>query len=152
MRLPAMTTPPTDVLKFAMTSDPDQLVRMRSWLWTQLVGHAMPLEHCSAVLVAVGEICNNVIKHAYAGGSGQPIAIALSVYADRVAIEVEDWGVPYDPRRYTPPDLGSVPEGGMGLFLVHQSVDEVKFDVSRPRGTRWTLVKYRAESASPPSA
>jgi anti-sigma regulatory factor (Ser/Thr protein kinase) len=36
----------------------------------------------------------------------------------------------------------------MGLFLVRQSVDEVQFDVARPRGTRWTLVKYRAAPAT----
>jgi anti-sigma regulatory factor (Ser/Thr protein kinase) len=139
-----MTMSPVEIAKFTMSSDADQLARMRSWLWTQLVGQALPLEACSAVLVAVGEVCNNVIKHAYGGASGQPIAIALRALPDRVIIEVEDEGVPYDPRGYTPPDLDTVPERGMGLFLVRQSVDEVAFDVARPRGTRWTLVKRRA--------
>jgi len=133
------------VARFAMTSEADQLARMRSWLWTQLVGQALPLEDCSACLVAVGEICNNVIKHAYAGEAGRPIAIALSVLPDRFIITVEDEGAPYDPRGYTPPDLESVPERGIGLFLVHRSVDEVAFDTARPRGTRWTLIKYRAK-------
>ena len=137
----AMREPPN--VTFRMTSDPQQLARMRSWLWTQLVGQALPLEHCSAVLVAVGEICNNVIKHAYDGQPGQPIGIALSVLPDRLVIDVEDEGAPYDPAAYSPPDLDAVPERGMGLFLVRQSVDEVQFDVARPRGTRWTLVKYR---------
>jgi serine/threonine-protein kinase RsbW len=140
------------VARFAMTSEADQLARMRSWLWTQLVGQALPLEDCSAFLVAVGEICNNVIKHAYAGESGRPIAIALSVWPDRFIIDVEDEGAPYDPRGYTPPDLDAMPERGMGLFLVRRSVDEVAFDTARPRGTRWTLVKYRAKPAAPPSA
>jgi anti-sigma regulatory factor (Ser/Thr protein kinase) len=140
------------VARFAMTSEADQLARMRSWLWTQLVGQALPLEDCSAFLVAVGEICNNVIKHAYAGESGRPIAIALSVWPDRFIIDVEDEGAPYDPRGYTPPDLDVVHERGMGLFLVRRSVDEVAFDTARPRGTRWTLVKYRAKPAAPPSA
>lgn len=134
------------VSRFEMTSEPDQLARMRSWLWTQLVGQALSLEACSAVLVAVGEICNNVIKHAYGSAAGQPIVIALRALPDRVIIDVEDEGVPYDPRAYAPPDLDAVPERGMGLFLVRQSVDDVAFDVARPRGTRWTLVKYRSPS------
>jgi anti-sigma regulatory factor (Ser/Thr protein kinase) len=138
-----MTTSPAPSLAFTMTSDPDQLARMRSWLWTQLVGQALPLEDCSALVLAVGEICNNVIKHAYAGAPGQPIAIALTVLPDRLVVDVEDEGAPYDPRAYAPPDLDAVPERGMGLFLVRQSVDEVSFDVARPRGTRWTLVKRR---------
>ena len=143
---------PSDVVRFTMTSEADQLVRMRSWLWTQLVGQAMPLEECSAVLVAVGEICNNVIKHAYAGEAGRPIAIAMHPLADRVVIDVEDEGTPYDPRGYTPPDLAAGPEGGLGLFLARKCVDDVAFDTARPRGTRWTLIKYRAKPAAPPPA
>ena len=135
-----------------MTSEADQLVRMRSWLWTQLIGQALSLEDCSAVLVAVGEICNNVIKHAYAGEAGRPITIALRPLEDRVVIDVEDEGAPYDPRGYTPPDLEAGPESGLGLFLVRKSVDEVAFDTARSRGTRWTLVKYRAKPAASPPA
>jgi anti-sigma regulatory factor (Ser/Thr protein kinase) len=150
-----MTSPPSGeplVARFTMTSEADQLARMRSWLWTQLVGQALPLEDCSAFLVAVGEICNNVIKHAYAGESGRPIAIALRALPDRLVVDVEDEGAPYDPRGYTPPDLDATPESGMGLFLVRRSVDEVAFDTARPQGTRWTLVKYRAKPAVPPTA
>jgi serine/threonine-protein kinase RsbW len=150
--MPAPASGEPHVARFTMTSEADQLARMRSWLWTQLVGQALPLEECSAFLVAVGEICNNVIKHAYAGQSGQPIAIALSAFPDRLIIDVEDEGAPYDPRGYRPPDLDTVPEGGMGLFLVRRSVDEVAFDTARPRGTRWTLVKYRAKPVVPPTA
>lgn len=145
-------TAPADVARFAMTSEAEQLARMRSWLWTQLVGRAMPLEDCSAFLLAVGEICNNVIKHAYGSEAGRPIAIALSVFPDRFVVDVEDEGEPYDPRGYTPPDLDAVPESGMGLFLVRRTVDEVAFDTARPRGTRWTLVKYRARPADSPTA
>lgn len=146
------TSDPPHIAHFAMTSEAGQLARMRSWLWTQLVGQALPLEDCSAFLVAVGEICNNVIKHAYAGEAGRPIAIALSVFPDRFVVHVDDEGTPYDPRGDTPTDLDAVPESGMGLFLVRSSVDEVAFDTARPRGTRWTLVKYRARPTDSPPA
>jgi hypothetical protein len=39
----------------------------------------------------------------------------------------------------------------MGLFLVRKSVDEVAF-TARPKGTRWTLLKYRARPADAPPA
>src|SRR5215510_5749034 len=140
-------TDPAHLSRFEMTSEAEQLGRMRSWLWTELVGQELPLEACSALLIAVGEICNNVIKHAYRSQPGMPITIALKVFADRFVVDVEDKGVPYNPGGYRPPDLDAVPEGGMGLFLVHKSVDEVTFDTARPEGTRWTLVKYRAGAA-----
>jgi anti-sigma regulatory factor (Ser/Thr protein kinase) len=141
---------PTHVSRFAMTSEADQLVRMRAWLWNELVGQALPLEACSAMLVAVGEICNNAIKHAYGARPGEPIAITLGGFPDRVVVEVEDEGIPFDPHAYKPPDLDAVPERGMGLFLVRKTVDDLMFDTDRPRGTRWTLVKYRPRPADSP--
>ena len=141
-------TPRQYTATFKMTSEATQLARMRSWLWTQLVGQALPLEDCSAFLVAVGEICNNVIKHAYAGEAGRPISIGIQALPDRCVIDIEDEGTPYDPEGYTPPDFDNAPEGGMGLFLVRKSVDEVAFDTARPKGTRWTLVKRRAGTAA----
>ena len=138
---------PVHASRFEMTSEADQLGRMRSWLWTELVGQALPLDSCSALLVAVGEICNNIIKHAYRGQPGFPIVITLDVFEDRFVVTTEDKGVTFNPSVYRPPDLDSVPEGGMGLFLVRQTVDEVTFDVARPEGTRWTLVKYRPGAA-----
>ena len=142
-----MTSDAPTVTRFVMTSEGAQLARMRSWLWTQLVGHALPLEDCAALLVAVGEICDNIIKHAYAGEAGRPIALALRVFPDRFVVDIDDEGVPYDPRSDTPPDLDAVPESGIGLFLVRSSVDEIAFDTARPRGTLWTLVKYRVRSS-----
>jgi len=141
-------TPTHYTATFRMTSEPTQLARMRSWLWTQLVGQALPLEDCSALLVAVGEICNNVIKHAYAGEAGRPIGIGIQALPDRCVIDIEDEGTPYDPEGYAPPNFDDAPEGGMGLFLVRKSVDEVTFDTARPRGTRWTLVKRRPGPAA----
>jgi anti-sigma regulatory factor (Ser/Thr protein kinase) len=137
------TTPTHYVATFRMTSEAAQLARMRSWLWTQLVGQALPLEDCSALLVAAGEICNNVIKHAYAGEPGRPIVIGIQALPDRCVIDIEDEGAPYDPSGYSPPDFDNAPEGGMGLFLVRKSVDELTFDTARPTGTLWRLTKHR---------
>lgn len=126
-----------------MTSDAHELARMRSWLWTALIGYGLPLEEASGLLLAVGELCNNSIKHAYGGVAGRPIRIAVDASGGDVVIEVEDWGRPFDEARYVPPDLDAVPEGGLGLFLVRTIADELTFDVQRECGTRWRLVKRR---------
>ncbi len=116
---------------------------MRSWLWTVLVGQGLALEECGKLLLAVGELCNNSIKHAYEGMGGQPIRISLVAGPDQVVIEVEDWGKPFDSSRYRPPDLEVTPEQGLGLFLVRSVVDDLLVDVERDSGTRWTLIKRR---------
>jgi len=114
---------------------------MRSWLWTVLVGQGLALEECGKLLLAVGELCNNSIKHAYQGAKGQPIRISLTARSDQLVIEVEDWGTPFDASRYRQPDLEATPEKGLGLFLVRSVVDQLLVDVERTAGTRWTLIK-----------
>jgi serine/threonine-protein kinase RsbW len=128
-----------------MTSEPDELARMRSWLWTVLVGQGLSLEECGKLLLAVGELCNNSIKHAYEGMGGQPIRISLTTGPDQLVIEVEDWGKPFDASRYRQPDLEATPDHGLGLFLVRSVVDQLLVDVERDSGTRWTLIKRRPE-------
>lgn len=135
------------VESLTITSEPDQLERMRSWLWTALVGENVPLDDCSALVLAAGELCNNSIKHAYRGVAGQPIQLSFRAGEDEIAIEVEDFGVPFDPSRYVPPDFDALPDHGRGLHLVNRIADRVAFDVARERGTRWTLIRHRPGGA-----
>ena len=135
------------VTTFTMTSEPGQLARMRSWLWTQLVGQALPLEECSAFLVAVGEICNNVIKHAYRGQPNHPIELHLAVDEARLELSIRDEGDKFDLRTYQPPDLNQPREGGYGIFIIRSLMDEVEYDTSAERGTTLRLVKYRGQPA-----
>jgi Histidine kinase-like ATPase domain len=58
--------------------------------------------------------------------------------------ELEDFGRPFDPERYVAPEPGILQESGWGLYLMRFLADRVSFDVAWERGTRWTLVKYRA--------
>ena len=132
---------------FSMTSEPEELARMRSWLWTVLVGQGLALEECGKLLLAVGELCNNSIKHAYEGMRGRPIRISLVAGPEQLVIEVEDWGKPFDESRYRQPDLEATPSQGLGLFLVRSVVDQLVIDVERDSGTRWTLIKRRPEKA-----
>ncbi|HBH03291.1 MAG TPA: hypothetical protein DDZ42_15465 [Candidatus Rokubacteria bacterium] len=128
----------------ALTSDPEQLARMRAWLRRVLTAGGASGQEEAAILTAVGELCTNAIKHAYGGGGGQPIHLTVTAFEDRLVVEVEDFGRPFDPARYVPPDLDARPEHGVGLFLARSLVDSLAPDVARPRGTRWVLVKYRA--------
>jgi anti-sigma regulatory factor (Ser/Thr protein kinase) len=129
---------------FTMTSEPAQLGRLRNWLRAELGAADVPDPHLSELLLAVGELAANAIKHAYEGRGGQPIHVGLTDHGDRVEIELEDFGRPFDPERYTAPEPGILQESGWGLYLVRSLADRVSFDVARERGTRWTLVKYRA--------
>lgn len=80
------------------------------------------------VELAVHEVCNNIIDHAYGHENGQ-IAITLC-YAPRTKqlhIDVQDTGPPFDASTVVPPNLEQPQTGGYGLFLANQLVDEVTY-------------------------
>ena len=137
-------TPKAAGSTFSMTSEAEHLVRLRKWLRDELAGHGVPKQEQSNLLLAVGELCANCIQHAYEGRGGQPIQVSVRSSADSLVIEVEDFGKPFDADEYETPDLDALPDSGYGLFLVKTIADSLSFDVARERGTRWTMVKYRA--------
>lgn len=95
--------------------------------------------------LACDEACTNVIEHAYSGRPGR-IRIAVSVYADRIQIEVQDTGRPFDPSAVRAPDLEAPLErretGGLGLHFMRSIMDEVRFEFGEG-GNRLTMVKRR---------
>jgi serine/threonine-protein kinase RsbW len=101
------------------------------------------LKHTYAVQLAVHETCVNIVEHAYAGIPAGRIGVTLSL-VDRprqILVETCDHGATFDPAAVAPPDLAEARDGGYGLFLVRQLMDEVSYE-SRPAENRWRLVKY----------
>jgi len=129
--------------RFTMSSEAEQLARLREWLREELAGLGVERETRAALVLAVGELCANSIEHAYEGRGGHPIHVSLRGFEDRLVIEVEDFGRAFDAGRYVEPDLDALPDHGLGIHLVRRIADSVSIDVRRERGTRWTLVKFR---------
>jgi anti-sigma regulatory factor (Ser/Thr protein kinase) len=129
--------------RFTMSSEAQQLARLREWLRAELGRLGVDRKTGAALVLAVGELCANSIEHAYEGRGGQPIHVSIRGLEDRLEIEVEDFGRAFDASRYVEPDLDALPDHGLGVHLVRRISDAVSIDVRRERGTRWTLVKFR---------
>ncbi|MGB9593257.1 MAG: ATP-binding protein [Anaerolineae bacterium] len=95
--------------------------------------------------LACDEACTNVIEHAYGGGPGQ-IRITVTLYPDRIQIQVHDTGRPFDPQAIRIPDLEAPLErretGGLGLHFMRSIMDELRFEFGED-GNRLTMVKRR---------
>jgi serine/threonine-protein kinase RsbW len=92
----------------------------------------LPGRECARVELAVGEALNNVIRHAYHGEAGHPIEVRFAQESGQFTIEVADEGEPMPPGRpvvldFDPADIAHLPEGGMGLFLIHSVMDHVEY-------------------------
>jgi len=76
--------------------------------------------------LAVGEACTNAVKHGCPNGNGHNVVIRCIVLLDGLQIEVTNSVVSCRlPNVPAKPNLDK--EGGLGLFLIHQLVDEVDF-------------------------
>ena len=90
--------------------------------------------------LCIVEGTTNAIQHAYQGNSGHVVAVQLSVYSEDLNIEVIDSGtpIPFEKQRtlfsgLTSPepqtiDRQSLSEGGRGLQIIHELMDEVSYE------------------------
>jgi serine/threonine-protein kinase RsbW len=106
-----------------------------------LLGHAVrgvcacsPLkaESYGEIEVCVVEAVNNAITHAYRRQDGFRVETAITLHHDRISFEVTDFGtaiVEFAPRtlEFDPEDIDSLPENGMGLFIIEAIMDEVSY-------------------------
>jgi serine/threonine-protein kinase RsbW len=89
--------------------------------------------------LAVDEVCSNSIRHGYGGQEGQ-IEVSVDRIGHSIRVVVRDWGRAFDPEQIPVPDL-DVPLDGLGLFLVQQVMDDVRFEFDNSKGNSVTMVR-----------
>ena len=81
------------------------------------------------ILLAVEEIIVNIINHAQI--KRPEIIIEIDISSKKLTVKILDYGIPFNPLEVGEPDIkSSLLEreiGGLGLFLVRQVVDEIKY-------------------------
>lgn len=96
--------------------------------------------------LAVEEACANVIEHAYAGKGGE-IRLRFETQARDAIVTLHDRGRPFEPDRVGAPNLdlplAKRPIGGLGLHLMYQLMDEIRFVFSES-GNTLVMVKRNA--------
>ena len=110
--------------------------------------YGFPQDKSDEICLAAEELLVNIITYAYPDQPGE-IEVACDCREGRtLIIRIADWGAAFDPCTANPPALdGSLADraqGGMGIFLAKNLMDEVKY---RRRGRRneTTLIKNKTE-------
>ena len=95
--------------------------------------------------LAVDEASCNIVCHGYAQRQGL-IQVSVERDGDRLIVRLRDEAPLFDPTRHPLPDvtlpLEQRPLGGLGIFLIRRSVDELTYRVSPEGGNELTLIKY----------
>ena len=98
----------------------------------QLEALNCPMKARMQIDIAIDEIFSNIATYAYAPETGEA-TVRLEVTEDPRSVEITfmDRGAPYDPLRQPDPDTGlsaeDRPVGGLGIFMVKKSMDEVTY-------------------------
>ncbi|MCP5061806.1 MAG: ATP-binding protein [Ignavibacteriae bacterium] len=95
--------------------------------------------------LCMAEALNNIIKHSYKGDNSNLIDIALKIEDEKFSIALADYGFPREnldkpTLEFDPNDIDSLPEGGMGLFIIEQLMDENSYTTAEGKNT-FTLYK-----------
>ena len=99
------------------------------------------------VQLAVDEAFTNIVEHAYGGEGDDEIQCNCQIAGDGLTISLKDCGHPFDPESVPDPDLDSDLNerkvGGLGLFFIHELMDEVDFTFTIEAGTnkRCNIIK-----------
>lgn len=104
------------------------------------------------VQLAVDEACSNIIDHAYGGEGRGDIECTCRVTDEGLLIKLRDRGEPFDPDSVPKPELhGDIEErspGGLGLYFIHNLMDEVDFTFQVDDDTNVLTLVKRAEKPS----
>lgn len=109
----------------------DTLARMAA----QLAAWDVPDAVAGQVQIAVAEVLNNVVEHAYGWRDGEPFTLRLTQRAGRLTCRVTDQGRPF-PGLVLPEgcpanlDLprDQLPEGGFGWFMIRALTERLTYE------------------------
>lgn len=95
--------------------------------------------------LAVDEACTNVIEHGYKGMDPGSIILSFRIESDRILVQITDFGHVFEPADAPQPDIEAAledrPLGGLGLFLIYQTMDNIDYQ-SSDDGNTLTFTKY----------
>jgi anti-sigma regulatory factor (Ser/Thr protein kinase) len=97
------------------------------------------------VVSAVGEAFNNIFLHGDSGRKEGSIDLRIQTRRGHIRIELRDWGSGFDPTEVPAPAFETLPESGLGLFIM-QSFMEMAYRLGRPN--LLTLSKRYVERSS----
>ena len=126
-------------------SHPKYLYVVRSALYPILVDAGFVRKDARRIILAVDEACSNIIKHAYEGDPTKTITMTIADDADRLTVQLRDYGRKADSTKIAPRNLEDVRPGGLGTHFMGAAFDAVTYDTNQEQGTLLTLEKKKQQ-------
>jgi len=127
-----------------IAADLENLAEIRRFVRETAAALGADPETVSSLELAVEEAACNAIVHGYRGRAGS-LEVGIERDGEALLIRLRDWAPPFDPTLVPDPDLtvplAKRPLGGMGVYLIRHSVDEIDYRALPEGGNELALRK-----------
>ncbi len=120
------------------------LAHIRAFVTDVLAHTSLTEVELNALVLAVDEVCANVIIHSSLCNHSETLEVFAEVAKHKVVFEIIDKGQGYDITHHPMPNVNDIikskRKGGVGLLLVHKIMDKIEF-VPDTKGNIIRLIK-----------
>ena len=137
------------MVRIELGNELDQMANVMAALADFSAGAGLDKAVSQAAELALDELLNNVITHAYLDTDQHTIVVEMCIAENALHIVVSDDGIPFNPFELKEPNLKTSLEerqvGGVGVLLVKKFMDDCSYQRLGDRNIV-TLIKYLAAS------
>lgn len=113
----------------------NNLCKIRNFVEGALKQHAISPIDINLMVLAVDELCANLIIHSHKCNPKEDIEVSVSRKDNQFVFEIKDESAPsFDLLSYKEPDMKEIiaekRSGGIGLILVKKIMDEIQYERS----------------------
>lgn len=131
--------------KIQIYCDRENLVEVRQFVVKNLMQTPLTDIEVNALVLAVDEVCANVIIHSADCDDQKSLTVFVEVKSNDIIFEIIDKGIGYDLRKHEMPEVNEIikskRKGGVGLMLVQKIMDKIDFIPSN-KGNIIRLIKH----------
>lgn len=132
--------------RLVVSNDTKHLMLVRDFVSRLIRQSRLAKEEENKVILAVDEAVTNIIEHGYDEGADGSIEIEVEADDEQFKIMIRDSGRVFNPESIPNPDMKDhVQRGhkkGLGIFLMRQIMDEVRYKFRDGVKNELTLVKF----------
>lgn len=143
-------------IELRLTSDPMYLCGARELVGCIARRIGFDDMDCSKIALAVDEALSNIIRHGYDKAFDKPIWLGLTPIAPSsnsiggIVITIEDEAKQVDPCNMKGRNLEDIRPGGLGVHIIQEVMDEVKYEKRKTRGMRLVMTKLAPRPSESP--
>ena len=132
--------------RLSVSNDTSHLLAVRDFISRMARHGGLGPDEVHKIVLAIDEAVTNIIEHGYNKGERGTIDLEADWDKDRFQVVIRDSARVFNPEAIPPPDMEEhVKAGrkkGLGLFLMRQIMDEVRYRYKDGVQNELTLVKY----------